>query len=94
MPRGARGVGAAAGGDTGRGGVRLIGVRGSGDRSGGASYDEGLSERRAGAGREELGRRGVRVSVSTESRGEADPLVATDDGVRQPQNRRASIVLQ
>ena len=43
---------------------------------------------------EELNRLGVRMSVISESRGESDPLVATEDGVRQPQNRRASIVLQ
>ncbi len=53
-----------------------------------------LSERRSVAVREELNRLGVRVSIITESLGESDPLVATDDGVRQPQNRRASIVLQ
>jgi OOP family OmpA-OmpF porin len=91
---GAQTVVRAAAAATRRGRVSVIVVTGHTDRSGGASYNKALSERRAAAVREELGRQGVRVSVITESRGEADPLVATDDGVRQPQNRRASIVLQ
>ena len=74
--------------------ISLIVVTGHTDRSGGTSYNMALSERRAAAVREELNRLGVRMSVITDSRGESDPLVATDDGVRQPQNRRASIVLQ
>jgi OOP family OmpA-OmpF porin len=91
---GAQSIVRAAAAATRRGRVSLIVVTGHTDRSGGASYNKALSERRAAAVREELNRQGVRVSVITDSRGEADPLVATDDGVRQPQNRRASIVLQ
>jgi len=31
--------------------------------------------------------------VSVVGKGEADPMVATPDGVREPQNRRVEIVL-
>lgn len=91
---GAQTIVRAAAAATERGRVNLIVVTGHTDRSGGVSYNKALSERRAAAVREALAGLGVRVSVITESRGETDPLVATDDGVRQPQNRRASIVLQ
>ena len=91
---GAQTIVRAAAAATERGRVNLIVVTGHTDRSGGVSYNMALSERRAAAVREALAGLGVRVSVITESRGETDPLVATDDGVRQPQNRRASIVLQ
>ncbi len=33
------------------------------------------------------------ATVNIFARGEADPLVPTDDGVREPQNRRAEIEL-
>jgi outer membrane protein OmpA-like peptidoglycan-associated protein len=33
-------------------------------------------------------------AISTVGKGESDPLVRTADGVREPQNRRAEIVLQ
>ncbi len=84
----------AAAGAMQRGRVSVIQVVGHTDRAGSTSYNMALSERRSAAVREELNRLGVRVSIITESLGESDPLVATDDGVRQPQNRRASIVLQ
>ncbi len=90
----AQGIVRAAAAATQRGRVSLIAVTGHTDRSGGTSYNMALSERRAAAVIEELNRLGVRMSVISESRGESDPLVATDDGVRQPQNRRASNVLQ
>ncbi|MHA1564525.1 MAG: OmpA family protein, partial [Alphaproteobacteria bacterium] len=32
--------------------------------------------------------------IFTFARGETDPLVVTQDGVREPQNRRVEIVLQ
>ena len=76
------------------GGVARIQATGHADRSGPAEYNIGLSERRAEAVRAELIRQGLPAdSISIFARGEADPLVPTDDGVREPQNRRVEIGL-
>jgi outer membrane protein OmpA-like peptidoglycan-associated protein len=54
----------------------------------------GLSQRRAQTVRAALVAQGVRANSITERwRGKDDPLVATADGVREPQNRRVDIVL-
>ena len=54
-----------------------------------------LSQRRADAVRAALIRAGMRPErVSVIARGESAPMVATGDGVREPRNRRAEIVLQ
>lgn len=75
------------------GGVRVV-ATGHADRSGPAAYNVGLSERRADAVRAELVRLGIAGGeIATLAKGETDPLVATPDGVREPQNRRVSIVL-
>ena len=74
--------------------VRIV-ATGHADRSGTTVYNRALSERRALAVRAELQRRGINPStVSTFARGETDPLVATPDGVREPQNRRVELVIQ
>lgn len=73
-------------------GAKSIKVTGFTDRSGPAAYNLGLSVRRAESVKAEMVRLGVpAASVSIEGRGEEDPLVPTADGVREPQNRRASI---
>ncbi|HWH16856.1 MAG TPA: OmpA family protein, partial [Allosphingosinicella sp.] len=62
------------------------------DRSGSASYNVGLSQRRADAVRSYLAGRGVpNGAMATEAFGESRPLVETADGVREPQNRRVEI---
>lgn len=62
------------------------------DRSGAASYNVGLSERRARVVRDELVRLGVSASmIRTEARGETDTQVSTADGVREPLNRRTVV---
>jgi OOP family OmpA-OmpF porin len=62
------------------------------DLSGSADYNMGLSERRAEAVKADLVGEGVpAANITTIGRGEADPLVPTADGVREPQNRRVQI---
>ncbi len=75
--------------------VTRINVTGHADRSGTPQYNLGLSRRRAEAVAAELVRNGVnRGDIAIVARGEAEPLVPTPDGVREPQNRRVEIVLQ
>ena len=70
-----------------------INVNGHADRSGTDKYNVGLSNKRANIVKAELGRLGVPgKEVVTRGAGEAQPLVATADGVREAQNRRAEIV--
>jgi len=65
------------------------------DRSGPESYNMALSLRRANAVKDALVRDGVpATAISVIGKGEADPLVPTADGVREPQNRRVEIVIQ
>ncbi len=64
------------------------------DLSGPASYNLGLSDRRAQAVKEALGSQGLSESaIKTLGLGEADPLIETPDGAREPQNRRVEILL-
>ena len=75
--------------------VTRIEVNGYADRSGPAQFNEVLSLRRAEAVAAELLRRGVpRNEIVTRGFGEANPLVPTADGVREPQNRRVEIILR
>ncbi len=74
------------------GNVRIV-TTGHTDLSGSAAYNQGLSQRRADAVRAEQVRLGLTgYDIQTVARGESDPLVATPDGVREPQNRRVQIV--
>lgn len=76
-------------------GVTRIEVNGFTDRSGSDRFNQGLSERRANAVAAELVRRGVpRNEIVTRGFGEANNLVPTADGVREPQNRRVEIILK
>lgn len=73
--------------------TRLV-VSGHADRSGSARYNEALSRRRAETVRDLLTTRGVpSEAISIRALGEAEPLLPTADGVREPQNRRVEIVL-
>jgi OOP family OmpA-OmpF porin len=84
-----------AAGNANRAGYNVIEIIGHADRSGPDQYNMGLSERRAIAVRRELERQGiVPGGTSVYAKGEHDPLVATPDGVREPQNRRAEILLK
>jgi len=73
--------------------VRLE-LTGHADRSGPDRYNMKLSQRRAEAVRATFTNLGFSASeISVMAKGETDPLVATDDGVREPQNRRVEIIL-
>jgi outer membrane protein OmpA-like peptidoglycan-associated protein len=74
---------------TGQTSVRL---EGHADRSGRASYNQALSERRAANTRAYMVGKGIPDGViATQGFGEDRPLVETADGVREPQNRRVEI---
>jgi OmpA-OmpF porin, OOP family len=71
-------------------GARVVKVTGYTDRSGTPRYNLNLSVRRAEAVKAELAKLGISpANIAVEGKGEADPLVPTADGVREPQNRRA-----
>jgi outer membrane protein OmpA-like peptidoglycan-associated protein len=69
--------------------LRIVGHT---DRSGSASYNLLASRRRAEAVRAELSGRGVPANAMTVAAyGEERPIVPTEDGVREVQNRRVEI---
>jgi OOP family OmpA-OmpF porin len=73
--------------------VRVV-VTGHTDTVGSVRYNQALSERRANAVKNEMVREGLNANdIMTVGRNFADPLVATGQGVREPQNRRAVIDL-
>jgi outer membrane receptor protein involved in Fe transport len=75
--------------------VVQITVTGHTDTVGSASYNQGLSERRAMAVKAGLVADGVASGeISTAGVGKTGLLVPTADGVREPQNRRAEIMLR
>jgi len=77
---------------TGNAQVMLAGYT---DTSGTASYNMGLSQRRADAVKAYLAGKGVPdAALQTQAFGETKLLVQTADGVREPQNRRVEIVIQ
>jgi iron complex outermembrane receptor protein len=77
------------------GNIVQITVTGHTDTVGSASYNQALSERRAAAVKTGLVADGVSAGeITTIGAGKTGLLVPTADGVREPQNRRAEIVLQ
>jgi outer membrane protein OmpA-like peptidoglycan-associated protein len=77
------------------GNLTRITVTGHTDTVGSAKYNQGLSERRADAVKKQLVADGVPTGeITTVGVGKTGLLVPTADGVREPQNRRAEIVLQ
>ncbi|MCE3233005.1 MAG: OmpA family protein [Rickettsiaceae bacterium] len=70
----------------------VLHVVGHTDRSGSDKYNLALSKRRAEAVKQELVKLGVDANnIQTEAKGESSPLVPTEDGVKEPQNRRAEV---
>lgn len=70
--------------------LRIIGHT---DRAGSADYNVVLSQRRAKAVRDALVREGIPAErLAIMYRGELEPLVKTQDGVREPENRRVELV--
>jgi len=69
-----------------------ITLTGHTDRSGSAAANHRTGLRRAMAARAELERRGIpAAAIRIASAGEQQPLFATEDGVREVQNRRVEI---
>ena len=67
-------------------------IDGHSDRSGPAGPNRRTSLQRAEAVRAYLAARGVPVgAMTTAGHGEEQPIIATADGVREPQNRRVEI---
>ncbi len=76
-------------------GTTQLQVDGYTDLSGTAAYNQRLSVRRAMSVKAELVRDGVPAGeIAIAGHGEKNPLVATAQGVREPQNRRVEIVLR
>ncbi|MCE9521878.1 MAG: OmpA family protein [Alphaproteobacteria bacterium] len=75
-------------------GSASISVVGHTDTSGSDSYNQALSMRRSAAVKDGLVGEGIPASmVSTSGRGEAELMVQTGNGVKEPQNRRATMDL-
>jgi OmpA-OmpF porin, OOP family len=67
-------------------------LAGHADKSGAATYNVGLSQRRNATVRSYLESRGVAGgAITSEAFGETAPLVQTADGEREPQNRRVEV---
>lgn len=74
--------------------VDTVVVSGHADRSGGSAYNQALSERRASVVREALIANGISADmIRVESFGEDRPAKPTEDGVREPLNRRTEVVI-
>ena len=70
-----------------------IDVSGNADRAGNEPYNQRLSQARAEAVATEMGRWGVpRSVIDIHAYGDTRPLVPTEAGQREPQNRRVEIV--
>ena len=77
-----------------RNSTEAIHLIGHADRSGPDNYNMKLSQRRADSTKAYLVAHGISANrITTEARGERDPLIQTADGVREPQNRRVAINL-
>ncbi len=75
-------------------GIADFSITGHADRSGSDDYNLNLSLRRADNVKAALIARGVdEAGISVAGRGEAEPAIVTDDGVREPANRRVEIIL-
>lgn len=66
-------------------------VTGHTDREGPPAANRAVALRRARLVAEALQRHGVQQPIAVTSAGEDQPLIATPDGVREPQNRRVEI---
>ena len=68
-----------------------LSVIGHTDRAGSDAYNDALSMRRARTVEAALRSRGITMPVTVDARGEGEPRVPTEDGERNPQNRRVEI---
>jgi OOP family OmpA-OmpF porin len=80
---------AAAAKATGSASVTIVGHT---DTVGSNAYNQKLSECRANAAKSNLAGKGVPDgAISTSGKGETELMVQTGDGVKEPQNRRATV---
>src|SRR5690606_31654894 len=78
-----------------RSGSAALSITGHTDSSGSAVYNQRLSLRRADAVKRELVRLGfAENNISMGGKGESELIVKTADGIKEPQNRRATIDLE
>lgn len=76
-------------------GTAKVQIVGHTDTSGSPAYNQRLSECRSGAAKANLVGKGIADgAISTSGKGEGDLMVQTADGVKEPQNRRATVDLQ
>jgi len=74
--------------------VETVVVSGHADRSGGSAYNQALSERRGAVVRDALIANGISADkIRIESYGEDRPAKPTEDGIREPLNRRTEVVI-
>lgn len=74
---------------------KRIRATGHTDRSGSDRYNQALSQRRADAVKAALTEAGIPAGdIEIAARGESEPLVETNDGVREAQNRRVEILIE
>ena len=77
-----------------QGNASRIDLTGHTDRSGSDKYNLALSMKRGNAVKDALVAQGVPAAqIYVVGKGESAPLLSTQDGVREPQNRRVEIVL-
>jgi OOP family OmpA-OmpF porin len=70
-------------------------VLGHTDRTGDDESNLALSQRRADFVRDWLAANGIPLAgIASVGRGEADPVVATEDGVSEPRNRRVEVTIR
>jgi OOP family OmpA-OmpF porin len=76
-------------------GSASLAIVGHTDTSGSAAYNQRLSDCRANAVKNNLVDKGIEPNqISASGKGEAELMVQTADGVKEPQNRRATIDVQ
>ena len=77
---------------TGAASIKIVGHT---DTSGSNAYNQRLSECRANAAKTNMVGKGLpEASISTSGKGESELMVQTGDGVKEPQNRRATVDLE
>jgi outer membrane protein OmpA-like peptidoglycan-associated protein len=75
-------------------GAASVTIVGHTDTSGSQAYNQKLSECRADAAKSNLVGKGVpAAAISASGKGETELMVQTGDGVKEPQNRRATVDL-
>lgn len=80
----------AAGTGCSAGSVTIVGHT---DTSGGNAYNEALSVRRADIVAAALADRGITAAIDKAGKGESELAKATNDGVREPLNRRSEVTI-